>query len=133
MPFSKPLCSLSSNSCYCLATRSHHSVCMLFPSKLTHTTFHFNLPAKLLHSVRFVQFPAPLVYSPHHFLSAHPSVHFASQLFPSTFSPLYTSNHTNTSTFPFNRHSFFQPSPTFTPLLFASTPPFIHFNIFNIL
>ena len=129
---------------------SHHSVQVLFHSfPFPNHTHHFrsNLSTKSLHFRPFVQSPSPFCYSqttcyqqtlrsilPHNFSHKHKIV------FPSTFFSLYPSNHTNqiaaTITqivvhllqlynprhFHFNHHSFFQPSPTFSPLLFPFTP-----------
>ena len=62
MPFS---CSLSSTSCYCLATRSYRSVCMLI-----HT---HHIPSKIVNKTApFVQFLSPLPLFPFHLFSTTP-------------------------------------------------------------
>ena len=107
------LCSLSSTCCYCLATRSHHSVQLLSPfipfHSSQHTTFAPTCQQNRSNSARFCAISLRhFVYSIP-LLSAHPSFYFASQLFPqlhfanvvvkllfpSTFFSLCRSNHTN--------------------------------------
>ena len=68
-------CSLSSTSCYCLATTF---------SSLTAAVI--SLPLQFPFAIFVI--PTPLVYSHTTFLSAHPSPYFASQLFP----PLHFAN-----------------------------------------
>ena len=80
-----PLCSLASHCCLCLATPlpSCNATVISVSKHTPHS--HSNLPTKSLQI-------APFSTSSHFtcllhttFLSAHPSFHFALQLFPSTF------------------------------------------------
>ena len=95
VPFSTPLCSLSSTSCYCLAT-TLPSLCAAVIS------LHFLFKSFTPHSLQlinkidaiplgFVQFPFAILFTPHHFYQ-HTLQPFS---FPSMFFSLYPSNHTN--------------------------------------
>ena len=100
------LCSLSSTCCYCLATRSHHSVQLLLPP-LLFTAHHTPLSLQLVDKIDaillgFVQFLFAILFTPHHFYQhtlRSTQLHFANVvvklLFPSTFFSLCHSNHTN--------------------------------------
>ena len=64
--------SLSSTSCYCLATHSYRSVCMSSHSS----------PFQLTCTPPFAPNVTNKLFTPIPLLSAHPSLYFASQLFP---------------------------------------------------
>ena len=86
MPFSNLLCSLSSNCCYCLATRSHHSVCMLFhssPFSFTHT------PLLLQTSSTNLSIPFVLCNFLYHFVIPYttPYQHTLQPILPHNFFP----------------------------------------------
>ena len=126
---------------YMLLLPRHSTPIMQCRCYFTPHHFHSKLSTK---SLRLYNFPSPFCYShptcfpPHHFLISTPFVPTVVKIvFPSTFSPLCPSNHTNqnaasitqiatysepniiTSTFTENAIQF----PTSTPLRLASTPP----------
>ena len=89
MPFSNPLCSLSSNCCYCLElpSLSVHVISLLsFPFTHTH---HF-------HSKVVNKIAVPYVcYSPHHFLISRPFIPFCLTTYSLDVFYSLPSNHTN--------------------------------------